>query len=89
MSRITSVANPRLKAAVRLRGRRERDREGLTLIDGVRETLRALQGGAVVREAFVLPELVDGPDGRALVERLAEESVPTVELGREAFDRVA
>jgi TrmH family RNA methyltransferase len=87
--RITSVANPRLKAAVRLRGRRERDREGLTLIDGVRETLRALQGGAVIREAFVLPELLMEPDARALVERLAEQSVPIVELGREAFDRLA
>ena len=87
--RITSTANPRLKAALRLRGRRERDREGLTLIDGVRETLRAMEGGAVLREAFVLPELLLEPDAKALLERLRAESVPVLEVGRDAFDRLA
>jgi TrmH family RNA methyltransferase len=86
---ITSTANPRLKAAARLRGRRERDREGLTLIDGVRETMRAMSGGAVLREVFVLPELLIEPEARALLERLREESVPVLELGRDAFERLA
>ena len=89
MSRITSTANPRLKAALRLRGRRERDREGLTLIDGVRETLRALQGGAVVREAFVLADMVVDPDAKALIERLRAHRTPVWELGREAFEKLA
>jgi len=86
---ITSAANPRLKAAARLRGRRERDKEGLTLIDGVRETLRALSGGAVLREVFVLPELLVEPEAKALLERLGEESVPVYELGRDAFEKLA
>lgn len=86
---ITSVANPRLKAAVRLRGRRERDRQGLTLIDGVRETMRALQGGAVLREAFVLPELLSEAEAKALLERLLEESIPVLSVGKEAFERLA
>ena len=68
---ITSTANPRVKAAARLRGRRERDRQGLTLIDGVRETMRALAGGAVLREVFVLPEMFSDQEARALAERLA------------------
>ena len=87
--RITSGANPRLKAAARLRGRRERDRQGLTLVDGVRETLRALQGGAVLREAFVLPELLVEPEAKALLERLRQASVPVLEVGRAAFERLA
>jgi TrmH family RNA methyltransferase len=87
--RITSSANPRLKAAARLRDRRERDRTGLTLIDGVRETLRAVQGGAVLREAFVLPKLLVEPEARALLERLRAESVSVLEVGREAFERLA
>ncbi|MGI8928740.1 MAG: TrmH family RNA methyltransferase [Candidatus Limnocylindrales bacterium] len=89
MKQITSAANPRLKSAVRLRGRRERDRAGLTLIDGVRETLRALQGGAVLREAFVLPELLLEPEAHTLLERLREESVPVLELSRDAFEKLA
>jgi RNA methyltransferase, TrmH family len=86
---ITSPSNPRLKAAARLRGRRERDRQGLTLIDGVRENLRALAGGAVIREAFVVPELLVEPEARALLERLREEAIPVLEVGREAFEKVA
>jgi len=86
---ITSTANPRLKAAARLRGRRERDRQGLTLIDGVRETLRSLSGGVALREVFVLPELLVEPEARALLERLSEESVPVIELGRDAFEKLA
>ncbi len=86
---ITSAANPRIKAVARLRGRRERDRQGMTLIDGVRETMRALQGGAILREAFIDRELCAGPECAALLERLREESVPVVEVGREAFQRIA
>jgi RNA methyltransferase, TrmH family len=89
VGRITSTGNPRVKAAARLRGRRERDAENLTLIDGPRETLRALTGGAILREVFVLPELLVEPEAVALLERLREEKVPTVELGREAFERLA
>ena len=87
--RIISTANPRVKAAARLRGRRERDRQGLTLIDGVRETMRALSGGAVLCEAFVLPEVLVDHAAQALIERLTEERIPVVELGREAFERLA
>lgn len=86
---ITSKDNPRVKAATRLRGRRERDKTGLTLIDGVRETLRALQGGAVLREVFITPELLVDAEARALLERLGAESVPVLELGREAFEKLA
>lgn len=86
---ITSTANPRVKAAARLRGRRERDRQGLTLIDGVRETLRALAAGATLREVFVLPEAATDLESHALLERLRETTVPVVELGRQAFEKLA
>jgi len=33
---ITSLTNPRVKAAVRLRDRRERESTGLTIVDGAR-----------------------------------------------------
>jgi TrmH family RNA methyltransferase len=86
---ITSTANPRLKAAARLRGRRERDKTGLTLIDGVRETLRALAGGATLHEVFVERDVLSGQEASALLERLNEESIPVVELGRDAFEKLA
>jgi TrmH family RNA methyltransferase len=53
MPDITSSHNPRLKAAVKLRDRRERVREGRFLIDGRREIERALAAGVAIAEAFV------------------------------------
>lgn len=88
-SSITSVANPRLKAALRLRGRRERERLGLTLIDGVRETARALAGGADLKEGFVAAGGCEDEECREVVLALRHRGVPVVELGHDAFARLA
>ena len=50
---LTSVKNPRVRAAADLRDRRARDAAGLTLVDGVRELDRAITGGAKVVDVFV------------------------------------
>src|SRR5262245_29563700 len=52
-TRIESARNPRIRAALELRERRARDRAGLTLVDGLREVERALDGGVVAVEAFI------------------------------------
>ena len=53
---ITSVRNPRVVAARRLKRRRERKLTGYTTIDGPFLLQEAQQGGAVIREVFALPE---------------------------------
>ena len=67
---LTSLANPRVTAAAALRDRRDRERTGLTLIDGARELRRALDAGVEVVEAFVCEPLLAGPDARAALDRL-------------------
>ena len=67
---ITSLTNPRVKAAVRLRDRRERDATGLTIVDGPRELLRGLDGGVVVEEAFVCRDLIRSAEAEEAVARL-------------------
>jgi TrmH family RNA methyltransferase len=67
---ITSLTNPRVKAAVRLRDRRERESTGLTIIDGAREILRALDAGVRVETAFLAEDLLRTPDGHAAADRL-------------------
>jgi TrmH family RNA methyltransferase len=67
---ISSLTNARVKAAVRLRDRREREATGLTIVDGARELLRALDSGIVVDHAFVTEELVRSGDARLAVDRL-------------------
>lgn len=67
---ITSLTNARVKAAVRLRDRRERETTGLTIVDGAREILRAIDAGARVDSAFVAPDLLRSPDALAAADRL-------------------
>jgi TrmH family RNA methyltransferase len=69
---LTSPSNPRVKSAVRLRDRRERETTGLTIVDGARELSRALDAGIEVDEAFVCDALVRSDESRAVVGRLAE-----------------
>lgn len=67
---ITSLTNPRVKAAVRLRDRREREATGLTIVDGAREILRALDAGVRIETAFLAEDLLRTPDAHAVAERL-------------------
>ena len=86
---LTSFANPRVKAATALRERRERDRAGLTLVDGAREVRRALDAGAVVVEAFVCEPLLAGPDARAALDLLRDRGVPVQATSEAVFAKLA
>lgn len=86
---LTSLANPRVKAATALRDRRERDRTGLTLVDGAREVRRALDAGVEVVEAFICEPLLAGPDARAALDRLRAGDVPLQVTSEPVFARLA
>jgi TrmH family RNA methyltransferase len=86
---LTSVANPRIKAASALRDRRERDRAGLTLVDGARELRRALDAGVVVVEVFACEPLLAGADARLALDQLRVRGVPTQPVSETVFARLA
>lgn len=86
---LTSLANPRIKAAAALRERRERDRAGLTLVDGARELRRALDAGVAVIEAFVCDPLLAGPDARAALDRLRDGGIPLQAVSETVFAKLA
>jgi TrmH family RNA methyltransferase len=86
---LTSTTNPRVKAAVRLRDRRERDRTGLTVIDGAREIRRAIEAGARVEEAFVHEPFLAGPDARAALDLLRSGGTPIRRTNGPVFARLA
>jgi RNA methyltransferase, TrmH family len=75
--RLTSSANPRIRAAIVLRERRHRDETGLTIIDGARELRRALDAGVEIVEAFICEEQLAGPDARAAFDRLMTAATVT------------
>lgn len=57
-SPITSAANPRIKAAVKLRRSRERRSSGLFIAEGPREVSRAIASGLELLEIYLCPELL-------------------------------
>lgn len=85
---ITSLTNPRVKAAVRLRDHRERAATGLTIVDGAREILRAVDAGVRVETTFIAPDLVRLPDAIAVADRLGRR--PTaIEVSPAVLAKVA
>jgi TrmH family RNA methyltransferase len=88
---IDSPANPRIRSAMALRERRDRDQTGLTLVDGAREARRAIEAGVEVETAFVCRDLIGSQDARLALAGLgrAHGRREIVEVGRRAFERLA
>jgi TrmH family RNA methyltransferase len=92
---IESAANQRIKDAARLRDRRERDTTGLTLVDGGRESLRAIEAGAVVEAAYVCRALISTNEAKRVHEKLTQDvgpfgaSIEVVEVGERAYEKLA
>jgi len=68
--KITSTANPRVKAAAKLRNSRERAAQNRFAINGLREIGRALDGKIRIQEFFVCEELCDQAECKPLIARL-------------------
>ncbi|HET9853179.1 MAG TPA: TrmH family RNA methyltransferase [Candidatus Limnocylindrales bacterium] len=88
---IDSPSNPRLRAALALRERRDREATGLTLVDGAREARRAIEASVEVDTAFVCRELLASDDAFAAVAALGRASGrrELVEVSRRAFEKLA
>jgi RNA methyltransferase, TrmH family len=85
---ITSTANPRVKAALALRKRRERDRTGHFLIEGRRELSRALAAGVAVEEVLACPALLAEGDVDVLG-RAEAAGARVVEVAEAVFGRLS
>ncbi|TWT48484.1 23S rRNA (uridine(2479)-2'-O)-methyltransferase [Botrimarina hoheduenensis] len=77
-----------MKQAARLRDSRQRRKTGLLLVDGARETLRALQAGVTPVEAFVL-EGATGPRITEACQALEVRGVPLVQVAADPFSKLA
>ncbi|MPY65722.1 RNA methyltransferase [Deinococcus sp. SDU3-2] len=82
---ITSLQNPHVKRLVRLRSRRDRDREGVILIEGARELARAAATGLELQTLYICPALYS-PEAQEVAPTLPG---PRLELSREAFEKVS
>lgn len=86
---LTSRANPRVVAVAALRERRERERHGLTIVDGAREIRRALDAGAAVVETFVCEPMLAGPDAKAAIDALRASATAVTTVSEPVFAKMA
>lgn len=86
--RVDSPKNPLIKQLLRLRERRERERSGKFLIEGVREVERALAAGIPIEQVLLAPELAR-PEALALAATAERDALPVSELAAAAFARLS
>jgi len=86
---ITSVSNPRVKAAVKLRERKGRDGQGRIIIDGVREIGRGLAAGIKVVELYFVPELCDDAEHQKLLAAAERAGAELIEVPLPVMEKLA
>lgn len=88
-SGITSVRNQRVLAAAALRQRRERDREGKTLIEGERELQTALAAGVLPETVFYCDGLIQQASARALIAQCKKTGAELYAVNEQVFGKLS
>lgn len=86
---LSSRTNPRVIAVAALRDRRERERHGLTIVDGAREVRRAIEAGAAISEVFVCEPMLAGPEARAALDALRHARLTLTTVSEPVFAKIA
>jgi TrmH family RNA methyltransferase len=86
---IHSLQNPRIKQALRLRDRRGRQQQSRIIVDGWRETCRALRGNVTPLELFVCEPLLTAQQLQQLAARSTARGVEPTLVTREVFEKLA
>jgi len=88
MERITSLQNDRIKAAVKLRDRKGRDKQARIAIDGTREVRRAIDAGVEIQEVFTCEPLISSPEAQELLSLVEERSFNRIETTEAVWDKL-
>ena len=87
--KITSFQNNSVKHAVKLRERRDREKEQLTLLEGYRELTRGQEYGMEITECFFAPEQFLGENEYPLLESLANNGVKVMQVTPQILTKLA
>jgi TrmH family RNA methyltransferase len=86
---ISSLKNPRVRDAARLRERKGREQQRRIIIDGAREIRRALASYVDVVELYVCPPLCASDDSRAVCSESAGSGADVLEVTEAVFAKLA
>ena len=87
--KITSAQNEAVKHVIKLRDRRPREKEQLTVLEGYRELTRAREYGMELTECFFSPSHFLGTNEFPLLETLASEGVHVMEVAPFLLEKMA
>lgn len=86
---ITSLQNPKVKEAIHLRERHERDRTSYFIIEGYREVLRATDANWEILSLFICPELFLGTNEEALINRIFSKKAQVFTCSQKVFEKLS
>ena len=87
--KITSTQNEAVKHVIKLRDRRPREKEQLTVLEGYRELTRAREYGLEILECYFSPEHFLGENEFPLLETFAEEGVKVCQVAPFLLEKMA
>lgn len=87
--RITSAHNPQIKSAIKLRDRRQRDKQRRIIIDGLPEITRAVAAGVAIEKVFVLETAYDRLSTQPLLQQLSNHGCETLLVIPPLFAKLA
>lgn len=85
---LSSVHNPRIKRVAKLRKRRNRLDEGVTLVEGIEELQRAAVAAGGLTEVYTMERLVS-PVGQDLIDAAEAKGAPVFDVSPELFHKIA
>jgi TrmH family RNA methyltransferase len=86
---ISSLQNPRVKEAIKLRQRRDRDRTKLFIIEGYREILYAVKSKVSIEQLFYCPDFFLGENEDALITEAITLGAKTVPCSPHVFEKLS
>lgn len=87
--KITSTQNDSVKHVIKLRDRRPREKEQLTVLEGYRELTRAREYGMEIVEVFFAPEHFLGQNEFPLLETFASDGVKVCQVAPFLLEKMA
>ncbi len=85
---LSSPQNPRIKRVAKLRKRRNRLDEGVTIVEGIEELQRAARAPGGLIEIYTMERLIS-PAGQNLIDAAEAKGAPVFDVSPELFHKIA
>ncbi|MCM8534921.1 MAG: RNA methyltransferase [Lentisphaeraceae bacterium] len=86
---ITSTKNDKIKNIVKLRNRRDRDKQQLMVIEGYRSLLRASNNHIEVTEFYYCPDFFIGENEQSLIDLYESRGSRIIEVTKPVFEKIS